>query len=63
MFTEQIAMVNKRMTREELKQKLYENGSIGLDFSPGNQIELEAYWTIIELEKEIKELKSDGPKR
>ena len=56
-------MTNRTMTREELKQKLYDNGTIGSDLSPGNRLELEAYWTIVELEKEIEELKTNEQER
>lgn len=45
------------MNRKEIKKRLYENGTIGLDLSPGNKLELEAYWMIVELEKEVEQLK------
>lgn len=45
------------MTREEIKKKLFENGTIGLDLSPGHELELEAFLAIVELEEEIKQLK------
>lgn len=48
------------MTHEEIKKKLFENGTIGLDLSPGHELELEAFLAIVELEEEIKKLKGES---
>lgn len=41
------------MTPAELKKKLVENGSTGLDLSPGDPVALEAYHYILDLEKVV----------
>ncbi len=45
--------IKDRFGVQELIERLKENGNIGLDLSPGNKTELQAYDLILELIAEL----------